>query len=669
MSLNTTRISPRGVSIVAWAPGYHVYGITVDNPSGWWLLISPGDYYVPPFTFGWRQYLNGVTSVSIRCVDGPGALQSQDIGNPITVVVSAAKVDNSAGYTTLGPGAITSDLIASGVIIVGSISHADTADLADLATLASEATHALDADTADQAALALLADLAESVSNVGATVIINASGITILNGFLSIADEFGATVLGASGFSGSWNAFVALGIYNGNFAAGTVGTVPNGRTSSLPYWTVSNVAGSPTLTFLSGGGVRYTWAAINTTKRILSDRVPILPGRAYNAGFATSWARGAGTITLTLTILWFKADGSAATTPSTTVLTETHASGAGGLPVLAQDYFAQAPADAYFAQYRLDGAETGSHSGTNKFEVYSAWINPLLQSTPYIYIDQLEVGRDSGLSAPSHFYGDITLDSTGSNLLVGSSGNYVKWGDVGMSRTTTKTVTVDDGSGGAATLRVNATLAVDTQINVGAMAVLSEPVDARLEMSSSGATEPRFAVTLSNGHAATASGVFVWNDGDTVARASLGKGASGVPGVFFGPGNAAADAAFYRAGTGVVRTLGRPTVDTNSIISPTALAGNTDDWNPTGLDTAAVIRVSSSAGAVNLTGITATAGNSMVLLCNVDTTDTITLVHDATSTAANRFLCPNNANLALRPRGSVWIFYDSVSSRWRVVGP
>jgi hypothetical protein len=53
---------------------------------------------------------------------------------------------------------------------------------------------------------------------------------------------------------------------------------------------------------------------------------------------------------------------------------------------------------------------------------------------------------------------------------------------------------------------------------------------------------------------------------------------------------------------------------------------------------------------------------------NVGTANIITLVHDATSTAANRFFCPNSANVALRPNGWVDIWYDTTSSRWRVVG-
>lgn len=102
------------------------------------------------------------------------------------------------------------------------------------------------------------------------------------------------------------------------------------------------------------------------------------------------------------------------------------------------------------------------------------------------------------------------------------------------------------------------------------------------------------------------------------------------------------------------------------VITPTALAADTDNWNPTGLSTADIIRMSSSA-AYNLTGIVAPAADRLVILDNIGTF-TITLKHDTTSTAANRFLCPGDADLALAADTNVWLQYDFTSSRWRIIG-
>lgn len=103
------------------------------------------------------------------------------------------------------------------------------------------------------------------------------------------------------------------------------------------------------------------------------------------------------------------------------------------------------------------------------------------------------------------------------------------------------------------------------------------------------------------------------------------------------------------------------------VISPTQLTGNTDNWDPTGLSTAAVIRMSSDAGR-NLTGIVAQTGGRRITLLNIGAY-TITLVHDATSTAANRFYCPGLGNLSLRGGGGVDIWYDATTARWRVIAP
>lgn len=101
-------------------------------------------------------------------------------------------------------------------------------------------------------------------------------------------------------------------------------------------------------------------------------------------------------------------------------------------------------------------------------------------------------------------------------------------------------------------------------------------------------------------------------------------------------------------------------------ITPTQLTANTDNWAPTGFATCRRVRASSDA-ARNLTGIAGGSDGFSVRLFNIGAF-AITLVHDATSTAANRFLCPNSANVTLRPNGFVDLDYDATSSRWRVSG-
>lgn len=100
------------------------------------------------------------------------------------------------------------------------------------------------------------------------------------------------------------------------------------------------------------------------------------------------------------------------------------------------------------------------------------------------------------------------------------------------------------------------------------------------------------------------------------------------------------------------------------IISPTQLAANTNNWNPTGLSTASTVRLSTDA-ARNLTGIAGGSTGRLLVLQNVGTFPLI-LAHDTTSTAANRFYCPNGVDVTLPRYGEVELNYDSTSSRWRV---
>ena len=58
-------------------------------------------------------------------------------------------------------------------------------------------------------------------------------------GAITLFDEYGQTSLTPSGFSGAWQGFISEGLYNSSFRLGVAGTLHDGRTSDLPFWTVS----------------------------------------------------------------------------------------------------------------------------------------------------------------------------------------------------------------------------------------------------------------------------------------------------------------------------------------------------------------------------------------------------------------------------------------------
>lgn len=132
-------------------------------------------------------------------------------------------------------------------------------------------------------------------------------------------------------------------------------------------------------------------------------------------------------------------------------------------------------------------------------------------------------------------------------------------------------------------------------------------------------------------------------------------------------------------GTGVTAT-DNPTTGATDLSLPTSLGGTTitpptllvatHNYAPPGLSGASVQRWSSSS-ALNVTGIDVSGISFAVslrpMIINVGSF-TITLKHESSSsTAANRFIGPGNADYTLTTGSTVEIVRDTVSSRWRVV--
>ncbi len=127
--------------------------------------------------------------------------------------------------------------------------------------------------------------------------------------------------------------------------------------------------------------------------------------------------------------------------------------------------------------------------------------------------------------------------------------------------------------------------------------------------------------------------------------------------------------------TGTLTTTGNATFNGNAtatkqviasgVISPSNLASNTNDWNPTDLANASCIRLNQTTANISLTGLQGGAEGRIITLHNIGTA-TLTLVNDATSTAANRFLL--GRDFYLSANSSVTFRYDATTSRWRLIG-
>jgi hypothetical protein len=91
-----------------------------------------------------------------------------------------------------------------------------------------------------------------------------------------------------------------------------------------------------------------------------------------------------------------------------------------------------------------------------------------------------------------------------------------------------------------------------------------------------------------------------------------------------------------------------------------------NDYSPTGLATAAVIRWSAAASPT-LTGISAGSDGRMLIIENLTTDQALTLANENTgSAAANRFLCPEQLPFSIGALCSVIVIYDGTAQRWRI---
>jgi hypothetical protein len=98
-------------------------------------------------------------------------------------------------------------------------------------------------------------------------------------------------------------------------------------------------------------------------------------------------------------------------------------------------------------------------------------------------------------------------------------------------------------------------------------------------------------------------------------------------------------------------------------------SGSTNDFNPSGFgSTVNRLDLDPNAGNSTLTGLIAGVDNQIVLISNVDATNSLTLSNqDAGSAAANRFRASDS--FTLLPGGAIWIvYYAGTVNRW-VIAP
>lgn len=102
----------------------------------------------------------------------------------------------------------------------------------------------------------------------------------------------------------------------------------------------------------------------------------------------------------------------------------------------------------------------------------------------------------------------------------------------------------------------------------------------------------------------------------------------------------------------------------NGKTSPSQITSNQNDYNPTGLHHNLHIRLNSDASR-DITGIVAGINGEMLVLHNIGSFNIVLKDESGSSSAANRLAL--NADITLLPDQSIWLWYDSTSTRWRAI--
>lgn len=137
-----------------------------------------------------------------------------------------------------------------------------------------------------------------------AKVIINADGLTVLDGKISIKDAGGSSVLSAAGFDGSWTDFIETGVYNSHFQYGTTNVITAATevgggegtanyeaslSDDIPYWVLATVSSGLTLTRVADptavGGYALFISGGSTNQLEMYQDIPIVSGQEWDLLF------------------------------------------------------------------------------------------------------------------------------------------------------------------------------------------------------------------------------------------------------------------------------------------------------------------------------------------------------------------------------------------------
>lgn len=271
--------------------------------------------------------------------------------------------------------------------------------------------------------------LGSSPGNLYTGVHIDGGGIIIYDGKFVMKDEFQTTIADAAGFSGGWLDMIRTGLYNGSLD-GPLGTISDGRTADLPYWTVSRFQSPAAFVesdsaYKGGKRVRVAFNAVNDQINFASDLVGITAGEAYALILQCGIVAAAGLVAVTAGITYYDIDGDvidssgslivwnilgSGTLPATNVDGRTSFSDVSGNFLFQSTYNSRAPLNAAFAKVNIGVNEQTTHSGANEVYLGAISMVPCLEGTPAQF--HAASNNQTLTTTPDSFPGMLSLGVT-----------------------------------------------------------------------------------------------------------------------------------------------------------------------------------------------------------------------------------------------------------------
>jgi hypothetical protein len=279
------------------------------------------------------------------------------------------------------------------------------------------------------------------------------------------------------------------------------------------------------------------------------------------------------------------------------------------------------------------GDVTVTNNGVTSFSTGTTGLSPSATSTGAITLTGILVAANGGTGFSSYTVGDImyanstttlaklTSAVAGNALISGGVSTAPNWGKIGLTTHVSGTLGVANGGTNSNTTLNNNRIMVSSGGAIVESAVLT---NGQLLIGSTSA--PPVVANLTAG-----SGISITNGAGAITIATTGGGGSW------------------------------------NVISPVSLSADQNNYNPTGLATATVMRLTSTVS-VNITGLVApgSAPTDTLQIINIGSFNITLVDHNVGSGAANRFNF-GGQNVIISPNQSYTVFYDFTSSIWRGV--